>query len=329
MQYTCGKCGKPVFAEPPKGDTSASQLQATALYCRKCNEIVCIECGIQKMSGGGGCPCGICGGPARTIDSNNHPSWYPGSRPDKMPNPSTPISTSSSSSIPSGPSDEPGNGAMTAPSRAEAGVALATPHCCWFCKTAVKEDASVQVALHGNIKWKFKQIPSGYGKLVNQHGVENVIKTIREKFSQPVAEETMGDVLACTWDEVSVTLPRCIICRTIHETVSAAASKVISVSMLTGAGIGLGIGVALWVFSSSPLPFQQGLVLVLVSAVVISVLSGIVGSRINKARKERLHRGVLFENDYAAFPPIQEKLANGWKLGAKPGNLEAWNWGIK
>jgi len=83
VSYTCGKCGKPVFTESPKGDTSAIRLQATALYCVECDEIVCMGCGVQRMKGGGGCPCGICGGTARIIDANNHPSWYPGLRPSK------------------------------------------------------------------------------------------------------------------------------------------------------------------------------------------------------------------------------------------------------
>jgi hypothetical protein len=84
IKYTCAKCGKTVNVKPPSGSMSMSQMQSTALYCKNCDEIVCIGCGAQKMSGGGGIPCGICGGTARTIDENNHPTWYPGPRPPKI-----------------------------------------------------------------------------------------------------------------------------------------------------------------------------------------------------------------------------------------------------
>src|SRR5688500_12532885 len=53
----------------------------SGLFCARCDEIVCMACGAKKMSGGGGVPCGICGGPARTVDEGHHPTWFPGERP--------------------------------------------------------------------------------------------------------------------------------------------------------------------------------------------------------------------------------------------------------
>jgi hypothetical protein len=81
VSYTCGKCGTQVYAGAAPSDATPERLAATALYCARCDDIACVRCGSSKMQKGGAVPCGKCGGLARSVDANNHPSWYPGNRP--------------------------------------------------------------------------------------------------------------------------------------------------------------------------------------------------------------------------------------------------------
>jgi hypothetical protein len=81
VSYTCGKCGTQVYAGAAPSDATPERLAATALYCAQCDDIVCVRCGSSKMQKGGAVPCGKCGGLARSVEANNHPSWYPGNRP--------------------------------------------------------------------------------------------------------------------------------------------------------------------------------------------------------------------------------------------------------
>jgi hypothetical protein len=164
--------------------------------------------------------------------------------------------------------------------------------------------------------------------MVKEHGEEHVLKTLRAKFDQQLATQTLGDVFECTWDTVSVTVPRCVNCRTIHATVTALKDKFFNVSIITGIGVGIGIGIALWIrldLEGTEIAWALG-----ISAVATEIFSIILGNSIANAHKMQWHRGILFENDVAAFPSIQEKLASGWKLGAEPRNEnEAWEWGLK
>ncbi len=205
---------------------------------------------------------------------------------------------------------------------------MAAPPCCWFCKTAMKEDEGLQVEMHGNVRWKFKRIPSEYGEMVKQNGEEHVLKALREKFDHQLATQTLGDVFACTWETTSVTVPRCADCRTIHARVAALKDKFFNASMIAGIGIGVGVGIMLWInlqLRGDEIAWAMG-----ISLVVIMVLSTILGNGIANACKKRWHRGVLFESDVAAFPPVQKKLADGWKLGNAPLNKdEEWEWGLK
>jgi len=211
----------------------------------------------------------------------------------------------------------------------DAGRELARDIHCWFCKKTMIEDASICVRLYGNVRWKFKRIPAAYGKMVNEHGQESVLTVIRKKFDQEIAEQTLGDVFVCKWDENVVQLPRCNNCKRVHEAASASADYVFKITMLIGGGLGLGIGIIAWVLFLSSLTFTAGVLFVGVSTAVFLVLSAIIGSGIKRARKRQMLEGVLPDDDYGTFPPIQEKLAHGWKLGASPGSLEAWNWGLK
>lgn len=79
--HICGKCGHSLHTEALTYDASVEELAASALYCARCDDLVCVKCGVSRMLEAGAVPCGKCGAPALTPSEGAHPSWYPGERP--------------------------------------------------------------------------------------------------------------------------------------------------------------------------------------------------------------------------------------------------------
>lgn len=106
------------------------------------------------------------------------------------------------------------------------------------------------------------------------------------------------------WQQVTLTVPRCSRCKSVHTTRKP-------VGCLVGILIGLGVLVVCYASGIT------NWLIILVSAGVCSVIGYGIGSALSRPT-----RGIKPENAKNAFPRVRQLLSEGWQLGEKPPGVD-------
>ncbi len=144
---------------------------------------------------------------------------------------------------------------------------------CWFCGRQKADDAS--------------------GAVVEMH----------RRFKDD--DETELQTLAATWEPGTVSIPRCLSCKGVHDRTEN--------HVQYGWRVGLPIGIVLGVLTYIYL-FNRWWVVPLVS-LGIAMLGGIVAWLISRALSSE---GVRDQGYATIHPNVRRKQEEGWKIGANP-----------
>lgn len=151
---------------------------------------------------------------------------------------------------------------------------------CWYCQTNVERpNRSVCVPMYGNVR--------------------------------PANEHTLlGIQYKTAFEKTRVRVPRCKSCADVHE------KQGFTVTVFAGIPLLGVIGYAVYLYVSEQAEDMVGLVLgTLCGGGVLAVIGAFVGGIVSSFSTPSSVRDV---GDYKEFPPIRERLYQGWKFGDQP-----------